>query len=142
MHNRHASPQTDTPHKDTDTPHHDSHETLDHNGTKLTNAIHSNVCCRVFRAALARSRFVCFVVRCFVAQASSGLPIPQQILDRVGDLGDLSVEQMIGRVNHDELFRLRGTGVERAHVLQETDFVELALDENFGLVLRSTALKS
>src|SRR4051812_32011613 len=59
--------------------------------------------------------------------------IPQQILERVGDLRDLAVEQMIGRVNHHQLLRLGGAGVERAHVLQEADFVELALDEKLRL---------
>src|SRR3954469_15891174 len=59
--------------------------------------------------------------------------IPQQILERVGDLRDLAVEQMIGGVNHDEFLRLRGAGVERAHVLEEADFVELALNEKLRL---------
>src|SRR5476651_1375405 len=66
---------------------------------------------------------------------ASCIPIPQKILDRVGDLGDLAVEQMIRAVDDDELFRIRGARVERAHVLEKTELVELALDEE--LVLRA-----
>src|SRR5476649_2164298 len=59
--------------------------------------------------------------------------IPQQILDRVGDLGHLAVEQMIRGVDDNELLRFRGARIERAHVLQEAQLVELALDEEFRL---------
>src|SRR5262249_31311897 len=66
---------------------------------------------------------------------SIGLPGPvsQQFLERVGDFADFSVEQMIGRVDDHELFRLGGAGVELAHVLQRADLVALALDEELRL---------
>src|SRR3954462_6793162 len=40
--------------------------------------------------------------------------IPQQILDRVGDLRDLAVEQMIGGVDDDQFLRLGAARVEGA----------------------------
>src|SRR6476646_7366963 len=64
---------------------------------------------------------------------ASVIEVSQQILDRVGDLCDLAVEQMVGRVDDDELFRLGGARVEGAHVLQEAQLVELALNEELRL---------
>src|SRR5580765_8574082 len=64
---------------------------------------------------------------------ASVIEISQQVLDRVGDLRDLAVEQMVGSVDDDELFRLGGARVEGAHVLQEAQLVELALNEEFRL---------
>ena len=40
---------------------------------------------------------------------------------------------MVGGVDHDELFRLGAARVEGAHVLEEADLVELALDEKLRL---------
>src|SRR4051794_30566306 len=60
---------------------------------------------------------------------ASCIEVTQQVLDRVGDLGHFAVEQMIGAFDDDELFRLGATGVERLHVPEKTDLVELALDE-------------
>src|SRR5436190_8826155 len=40
---------------------------------------------------------------------------------------------MIGRIDHDELLRLLGTRVELADVLERTDLVALAVDEELRL---------
>src|SRR5581483_11629582 len=64
---------------------------------------------------------------------ASCMPITQQILDRVGDLARLAVEQMIRGVDHDELLRFLRAGVQRLDVAQRTDLVALAVDEELRL---------
>src|SRR5690349_10574925 len=60
-------------------------------------------------------------------------PVSEQIFDRVGDFADLAVEQMIGRVDDDELLRIRGARVELAYLLQRADLVALAVHEELRL---------
>src|SRR3954453_21494289 len=60
---------------------------------------------------------------------ATSLKIPKQILDRVGDLADAPVEQVIGCIDHHELFRLVRPRVELADVLERADFIALAVDE-------------
>src|SRR5438552_3982346 len=56
------------------------------------------------------------------ANHSAG-PITEQIFDRVADLAGLAVEQMIRRVNHDELLRLLAPRIELLNILQRTELV-------------------
>src|SRR5687767_13398356 len=55
--------------------------------------------------------------------------VPQQILDGVGDLTDLAVEQVIGGVDHYQIFRLPGPVVELADVFERAGLVWIAVIE-------------
>ena len=60
---------------------------------------------------------------------ASAIEILQKILDRLADLGDFAVEQMIGAVDDDELLWLRQLRVELPHLFQRNQLVVLAMNE-------------
>src|SRR5215467_6489422 len=74
------------------------------------------------------------------AGASAG-PVAEEIFDRITDLEYLAVEQMIGRVDDDELLWIGGARVELLHLLQRTQLVALALDEELRLRARPHRLE-
>src|SRR4029077_21049678 len=76
-------------------------------------------------------------VRTAETMTASVMPVSQQILERLGDLEELAVEQVIGGVDDHELLRIRRARVERLHVLEGTPFVALALDEELRLRARA-----
>ena len=57
---------------------------------------------------------------------------PEQIFERLADFARLPFEQMRGAVDHDEFLRLLELRVERPEILQRTELVEVALDEELG----------
>src|SRR3954466_744377 len=69
------------------------------------------------------------------AETTKALPIEvrEQILERFADFGRVAVEQVIGGVDDDELFRFGQGAVELPHVLDRADVVGLALDEELRL---------
>src|SRR5947208_500092 len=72
---------------------------------------------------------------------ASCIPISQQILDRGANFAGLAVEQMIGRVNHDELLRLLAPRVELLNVLQRTQLVAFGVNEELRLRRRAHRLE-
>src|SRR4051812_31625359 len=72
-------------------------------------------------------------VRTAATTNASAIEIPEQILERLADLTGVPVEQMIGGVDHHQLFRLRQRAVEFPHVLDRGDVVGLALHEELRL---------
>src|SRR5258708_3817642 len=75
-------------------------------------------------------------VRAAATMTASTIPILQQIVDHLGDFRGFSFEEMIRRVDDDELLRLFAARVERADVLQRTELVELTVDEKLRLPAR------
>src|ERR1700704_5564614 len=72
-------------------------------------------------------------VRAAETITASTIPIPQQILDRLGDLGHLAVEQVIGALDDGKLLGFGGAPVERAHLAEPADLVEFPVDEELRL---------
>src|SRR5580765_7259137 len=72
-------------------------------------------------------------VRAAETMTASTIPILQQILDRLGNLGHLAVEQMVGALDDRELLRLGRSRVERAHLSERADRVEFSVDEELRL---------
>src|SRR4051794_5445705 len=72
-------------------------------------------------------------VRTAETMKASPTEVAQQILDRLADFRRVPVEQVIRRVDHDELLRLGQRAVELPHVLDRADVVGLALDEELRL---------
>src|SRR5438477_12643154 len=64
-------------------------------------------------------------VRTAETMTASCIPVSQQVFNRVSHLAHLSIKQMIGRVDDDELFRFFRARVERAHLLRRADLVAL-----------------
>src|SRR4029453_5880613 len=60
-------------------------------------------------------------------------PSGEEIRDRVGDFADVTVEQVIGGVHHDQLARFRERAVEALDGLQRAQVVALAVDEEHRL---------
>src|SRR5204862_4348605 len=57
---------------------------------------------------------------------ASDIPISQQIFDRVADLEDSTVKQMISPVDDDELLRIECARVELLHFFQRAQLVAFA----------------
>src|SRR5215467_10718107 len=74
------------------------------------------------------------------AGASAG-PVAEEIFDRITDLEYLAVEQMIGRVDDDELLWIGSARVELLHLLQRTEFVAFALNEELRFRARANRFK-
>src|SRR3984893_18048052 len=64
---------------------------------------------------------------------ASFIPVSQQIFDSVGELAHLPVEQVIGAVDDGELFWIRRSRIELAHLFQRAELVEFALNEELRL---------
>src|SRR6266545_2137900 len=75
-------------------------------------------------------------VRAAATMTASTIPVLQEIVDCLGDFRGVSLEEMIRRVNDDELFRLFAARVKRADALQRTELVELAVNEKLRLRAR------
>src|SRR5438094_10443030 len=60
-------------------------------------------------------------------------PIFQQVLPRLADFDRVAVEQMVRRVDDDELLRFGELAVELPHVLDRADVVGFPLDEKLRL---------
>src|SRR4051812_21805084 len=58
---------------------------------------------------------------------ASGIPISQQIFNRVTDLEHSAVKQMIGPVDDDELLRIECARVDLLHFFQRAQLVAFAL---------------
>src|SRR5579872_7321221 len=72
---------------------------------------------------------------------ASLIPVPEKILDGVGHLAHFAVEEMIGGVDDDQLLRVGALCVEALHVLERTDLVAFALDEELRLGARPNRLE-
>src|SRR5206468_10372735 len=60
-------------------------------------------------------------------------PSRQQVFDGVPDLARFAVEQMVCRVDDDELLGVLATRVELLHILQWAELVAFALNEELRL---------
>src|SRR3954467_8010718 len=80
-------------------------------------------------------------VRTAETMTASIMPVSQQVLDRLGDLDELSVKQVIGGVDDHELLRIRSARVERLHLLEGTPLVALTLDKEFRFRARTDRLE-